>query len=40
MTIEELMEILNSIKGNSPIANARRHAITAEIARLLSEQEE
>ena len=36
MTIEQLTERLNSIKGNSPVANARRVAIMNMIVRLMA----
>lgn len=35
MTIEQLVEKLNSIKGNDPISNARRAAIIAMINALM-----
>ena len=38
MNIEELRERLESITGNSPIDNARRLAIIAQIERLMAEQ--
>ena len=37
MTIEQLFSKLNSIKGNTPIANARRSAILAMIAQLMNQ---
>ena len=40
MTIEELQAKLESITGNSPIANARRLAILAMIGELMAQQEE
>lgn len=39
MTVEELMERLESIEGYGPIENARRIAIIAAICRLTSQGE-
>ena len=39
MSVRELRKKLESIKGNNPIANARRLAIMALIARMTSEQD-
>jgi len=40
MTIEELKTKLDSITGNSPIANARRLAIMAMIGELMAQEEQ